>query len=52
MAAAVGEHGFWDLDQPVVRVGAAHTPVPYQKDLEAGVIPGADDILAAVRTVI
>ena len=52
VAAAVGAQAFWDLDRPIVRVGAAHTPIPYQKDLEAAVVPGADDIVSAVRTLL
>jgi len=52
VAAAVGEQGFWDLDRPIMRVGAAHTPIPYQRDLEASVVPGANDIIAAVRTLL
>ena len=40
----------WDLDAPPVRVGAPHRPIPYQKDLELQTIPGAAEIVAAVRT--
>jgi 2-oxoisovalerate dehydrogenase E1 component len=50
IAAHVAEHCFWDLDGPVVRVGAASHPIPYQKDLEAAMLPGPDEIAAAVRT--
>lgn len=49
VAAAISEHGFWDLDQPVQRVGADHTPIPYERQLEAIVTPGVDDVVAAVR---
>jgi len=51
VAAHVDEHCFWDLDAPVVRVGAASHPVPYQKDLEAAMLPGPAEIVAAVRSV-
>jgi 2-oxoisovalerate dehydrogenase E1 component len=50
IAAHVAEHCFWDLDAPVVRVGAPSHPVPYQKDLELLMLPGAAEILAAVRS--
>jgi pyruvate dehydrogenase E1 component beta subunit len=50
IAAHVAEHCFWDLDAPVVRVGAPSHPVPYQKDLEQLTLPGAAEIAAAVRT--
>ena len=50
IAAHVAEHCFWDLDAPVVRVGAPSHPVPYQKDLEQLTLPGAAEIAAAVRS--
>jgi 2-oxoisovalerate dehydrogenase E1 component len=49
IAAHVAEHCFWDLDAPVVRVGAASHPVPYQKDLEASMLPGPGEIADAVK---
>jgi pyruvate/2-oxoglutarate/acetoin dehydrogenase E1 component len=49
IAAHIGEHCFWDLDAPVVRVGAPSHPIPYQKDLELATMPGAADVAAAVR---
>lgn len=49
IAAQVGEAAFWELDRPIGRVAAMHTPIPYQKELEAMVLPGADDIAAAIR---
>jgi pyruvate/2-oxoglutarate/acetoin dehydrogenase E1 component len=49
LAATIGEHAFWDLDRPVVRVGAPHWPIPAQKDLEQATLPGAAEIVAAVR---
>ena len=50
IAASIAQHGFWDLDAPPVRVGAPHRPIPYQKDLELQTIPGAAEIVAAVRS--
>jgi pyruvate/2-oxoglutarate/acetoin dehydrogenase E1 component len=50
IAAHAAEHCFWDLDAPVVRVGAASHPMPYQKDLEVATLPGPADIVAAVRS--
>jgi 2-oxoisovalerate dehydrogenase E1 component len=49
VAAHVAEHCFWDLDAPVVRVGAPSHPVPYEKDLEASMLPGPAEIASAVR---
>ncbi|MBA3841399.1 MAG: dehydrogenase [Actinobacteria bacterium] len=50
IAAHVAQHCFWDLDAPVVRVGAPSHPMPYQKDLELATLPGPADLVAAVRT--
>jgi 2-oxoisovalerate dehydrogenase E1 component len=50
IAAHAAEHCFWDLDAPVMRVGAASHPIPYQKDLELGTLPGPAEIMAAVRS--
>ncbi len=49
IAAMISRDAFDDLDAPVERVAAPHHPMPYQKDLEAHTIPGADDIAAAIR---
>jgi pyruvate dehydrogenase E1 component beta subunit len=49
IAAHAAQHCFWDLDAPVVRVGAPAHPIPYQKDLEQATLPGAAEIVAAVR---
>ena len=50
IAAHIAQHCFWDLDAPVVRVGAPSHPIPYQKDLELATLPGAAEIAAAVRS--
>jgi 2-oxoisovalerate dehydrogenase E1 component len=50
VAAHIAEHCFWDLDAPVIRVGAPSHPVPYHKDLELLTLPGPADIAAAVRS--
>jgi 2-oxoisovalerate dehydrogenase E1 component len=49
IASHVAEHCFWDLDTPVVRVGAPSHPIPYQKDLELSTLPGPAEIADAVR---
>jgi 2-oxoisovalerate dehydrogenase E1 component len=49
IAAHVAEHCFWDLDGPVVRVGAPSHPIPYQKDLEAAMLPGPAEIARAAK---
>ena len=52
IAAHVAEHCFWELDAPVLRVGAPPHPIPYQKDLELATLPGAAEIAAAVRSLV
>lgn len=49
-ALAVGA-GFWSLDAPVRRVGAAPTPAPYAPMLERRWEASTDDIVTAVREV-
>jgi 2-oxoisovalerate dehydrogenase E1 component len=49
IAATVAREGFWDLDAPIERIGAAATPPPYAPGLEHEWLPNRDDIAAAVR---
>jgi 2-oxoisovalerate dehydrogenase E1 component len=49
IAATVAREGFWDLDAPIQRVGAAPTPPPYAPDLEHAWLPDRADIAEAVR---
>ena len=44
IAATVAREGFWDLDAPIERIGAAPTPPPYAPDLERAWLPDRDDI--------
>jgi 2-oxoisovalerate dehydrogenase E1 component len=49
IAATVAREGFWDLDAPIERIGAAATPPPYAPDLERAWLPDRDTIADAVR---
>jgi 2-oxoisovalerate dehydrogenase E1 component len=49
IAATVARDGFWDLDAPIERIGAAATPPPYAPDLEHAWLPDATDIATALR---
>jgi 2-oxoisovalerate dehydrogenase E1 component len=49
IAATVAREGFWDLDAPIERIGAAATPPPYSPELERAWLPDRDDIAAAIR---
>jgi pyruvate/2-oxoglutarate/acetoin dehydrogenase E1 component len=52
IASHVAEHCFWELDAPVVRVGAPPHPMPYQKDLELATLPGPAEIMTAIRSLL
>jgi len=49
IAATVAREGFWDLDAPIVRVGAGATPPPYAPNLERVWLPNREDIATALR---
>ena len=50
LAALAAHEGFWSLDAPVLRVGAAATPAPYAPSLEKAWMPSIDAIVAGVRS--
>jgi 2-oxoisovalerate dehydrogenase E1 component len=52
IAATVAREGFWDLDAPIERIGAAATPPPYSPDLERAWLPDRDDIAEAIRRLV
>lgn len=49
IAAQVAEKAFDYLDAPITRVAAPFCPVPFSPPLEQAFIPGADQIVKAVR---
>ena len=49
IAANVAREGFWYLDAPIERIGAAPTPSPYSPELEQAWLPDRGDITAAIR---
>ncbi len=52
VAADVASQAIEFLDAPIVRVAAPDTPVPFSPVLEQTVVPGEDDIVEAVHTVL
>jgi 2-oxoisovalerate dehydrogenase E1 component len=52
LAALAAREGFWSLDAPVARVGAAYTPAPYAPVLERQWRAGPADIVRAAREVV
>ncbi|WP_299790451.1 dehydrogenase E1 component subunit alpha/beta [uncultured Marivita sp.] len=51
IAATIQEQAFDYLDAPVARVGAPEMPVPYNDRLERAYLPGAAQIIEAVKSV-
>jgi acetoin:2,6-dichlorophenolindophenol oxidoreductase subunit beta len=49
VAAQVQQAAFDFLDAPIARVGAPFAPIPFSAPLEDAYLPGADEIVAAVR---
>lgn len=49
IAATISDEAFDFLDAPVKRVGAPFTPVPFAPVLEQQYLPGAKEIVSAVR---
>jgi pyruvate dehydrogenase E1 component beta subunit len=49
VAALVQDAAFDHLDAPVARVGAPFAPVPFSAQVEGAYLPGANEIVAAVR---
>jgi 2-oxoisovalerate dehydrogenase E1 component len=52
VAAMVAEKAIDWLDAPILRVGARDSPMPYNDKLERLVIPSAEDIVEAIKTVV
>lgn len=52
LAALAAGPGFWSLDAPVARVGAAYSPAPYAPNLEQQWRAGPADIVRTVREVL
>ena len=53
VAAAVAQSKAFDrLDAPIVRLGGADCPLPYNPDLERAAVPQVPDIVQAVRNTV
>jgi pyruvate dehydrogenase E1 component beta subunit len=52
IAAGVQERCFDYLDGPVLRLGGAEVPMPYNRELERASIPSAEDISSAALRVV
>jgi pyruvate dehydrogenase E1 component beta subunit len=52
IAARIMEEAFDELDAPVLRVGGADVPMPYNKQLEKAAIPNAGGVVARVKEIV
>jgi 2-oxoisovalerate dehydrogenase E1 component len=52
VASWIAQECFGDLDAPVVRIGAKDCHVAYEPTLEDAILPQADDIATALRTLL
>jgi pyruvate dehydrogenase E1 component beta subunit len=51
VAAVVAEKGFDSLDAPILRVGALNAPIPFSPPLEEYVLPTAQRVVDAVKSI-
>ncbi|MCT7374322.1 alpha-ketoacid dehydrogenase subunit beta [Chelativorans salis] len=53
VSAMIAESDAFDfLDAPIVRLGGAETPIPYNPELERATVPQVPDIVAAARDLV
>ena len=52
IAAVVAEDYFYELDAPIVRVGALNTPIPFSPGLEDYMLPSVADIVNGVKKIV
>ena len=52
ITAGIQERCFDYLDAPVLRLGGAEVPMPYNRELERASIPSAEDITGAALRVV
>ncbi len=50
IAAMLAEEAVEFLDGPIMRVAARNAPIPYSPELESYLLPGVDEMVQAVRT--
>jgi pyruvate dehydrogenase E1 component beta subunit len=49
LAAVIAEGAFYDLDAPVMRMGAMHVPIPFSPPLEDVTVPTEQSVFEAAR---
>ena len=51
LSATIGEECFHDLKAPVLRVAGLDTPIPFSLVLEKYILPGKEQVIAGIRSV-
>jgi pyruvate/2-oxoglutarate/acetoin dehydrogenase E1 component len=51
LSATIGEECFHDLKAPVMRVAGLDTPIPFSLVLEKYILPGKEQVIAGIRSV-
>jgi pyruvate/2-oxoglutarate/acetoin dehydrogenase E1 component len=52
IAAMLAEEAIEYLDGPIIRVGAKNVPLPYGPGMEQFVLPGTEEVIEAIRTLV
>lgn len=50
IASIIAEECFYECDAPIKRVGALNTPIAFATDLESYILPNAQDVVTAVKS--
>ena len=49
ISSVVAEKGFWNLDNPILKVTSPNTHIPFAPVLEDAFIPSADNLIKAIK---
>ncbi len=49
VSSVVAEKGFWNLDNPIIKVTSPNTHIPFAPILEDAFIPSAENLIKAIR---
>jgi pyruvate dehydrogenase E1 component beta subunit len=49
IASVISQGAFYDLDKPVMRMGAMHVPIPFSPPLEDATVPTEKSVAEAAK---
>lgn len=52
IATTISDHAFWYLDQPVLRITGAHSPIPHSPALVDALLPSLEAVVDGVRRLV